>query len=464
MQIIADLQLHSKYSRAVSPEMIIPKMYEWNLKKGIGLLATGDWTHPLWVRELKAHLEERGDGLLKIRESAKKNLAFNPAISHGDPLFLLSGEVSCIYSHNGKTRRNRILMFAPSFDVVEKVNAALVKRGCNISSDGRPILGLSSQDVCELVWSISEEVLLIPAHAWTPWFSLYGSMSGYDSIDECFGKYSDRIYAIETGLSSDPAMNWRIAELDTRTIISCSDSHSGPKLMREATIFTIPDGKPSFDAIATAIKNYKRDTTKPHIEATIEFYPEEGKYHFDGHRNCNVRMIPSDTKKKGTTCPVCGKPMTIGVLHRIEDLATRSEADLKIVRRTLGEYPVEAIYSETFPNRAPYIMMVPLLEIIAESLHSKSYSKKVYEIYDSLVAAVGGEFTALLKTPISDISRIAGPRVAEGIDRVRRGDIVIEPGYDGVFGVVKIWKEDAKVKKGAVNPTTLNENDQMSLL
>lgn len=443
MQLIADLQLHSKYSRAVSQQMVIPKMYEWNLRKGIGLLATGDWTHPLWIRELKANLEELGNGLLKIKSEAKKNLEFNPTVKHGDPLFLLSGEVSCIYSHNGKLRRNHILMFAPSFAVVDKINAELTKRGCNLSSDGRPILGLTSQNICEIAWGISEDVLVIPAHAWTPWFSLFGSMSGYDSLQECFGEYSDRIYAVETGLSSDPAMNWRVGELDTRTLISCSDSHSGPKLMREATIYAKPGNEPfSFADIATAIKNYQRDKTKAYIAATLEFYPEEGKYHFDGHRNCNVRMDPAETKKKGTICPTCGKPMTIGVLHRVEDLATRSEADLQLTKKDLGDFPVQATYSKAFPHRAPYIMMVPLQEIIAETMGVQSFSKKVQAEYEKIVSAFGGEFNVLFKTPTEEISKISLPKIAEGIEKVRRGDIVIIPGYDGVFGTVKIWGDE----------------------
>lgn len=461
MQLIADLQLHSKYSRAVSPEMVIPKMYEWNLKKGIGLLATGDWTHPMWVRELKSYLDEQGNGLLKLKPGIRQklvDLSFAQKSAHNDPLFLLSGEVSCIYTHNGKVRRNHILMFAPSFEVVDKVNAALTKRGCNLSSDGRPILGLSSQDVCELIWSISEEVLLIPAHAWTPWFSLYGSMSGYDSLEECFGPHAAKIFAIETGLSSDPAMNWRVKELDTRTVISCSDAHSGPKLMREATIFEVPKGHElSFTAISTALKNYQRDKKKPHIAATIEFYPEEGKYHFSGHRSCNVRFSPDEIKQKGTMCPVCGKSMTIGVLNRVEDLAGRSEAELKLFKKQLGNLPISATYSQTFPNRAPYIMLVPLMEILAESLGVQSYSVKVKAQYDDLVKAFGGEFTVLVRAPKEELVSRGNEKIADGIDRVRRGNIVILPGFDGVFGTVKVWPEGDETKE------EVNQKEQMSL-
>lgn len=459
MQIIADLQLHSKYSRAVSQEMVIPRLYEWNLKKGIGLLATGDWTHPMWIRELKANLEEQGNGLLKLKKEIKEQLITSSSDSDGilrraslaqddrryDPLFLLSGEVSCIYTHNGKLRRNHLMLWASSFAVVDKINAELVKRGCNLSSDGRPILGLTSQDICEVVWSISEEVLVVPAHVWTPWFSLYGSMSGYDTLTECFGDYAGRIYAIETGLSSDPAMNWRIKELDTRSIISSSDAHSGPKLMREATVYDIPQGHTlSFASIAAALKNYKKETKLPHISATLEFYPEEGKYHFSGHRSCNIRYSPQDVKEKGTVCPVCGKPITVGVLNRVEKLAGRSESELRLTKKQVGTYPVSATYSEALPHRPPYIMMVPLIEIVAEVLHVQSFSLKVKSEYDKLVTHFGGEFNVLIKTPSADIAKLSGPQAAEALEKVRNGDITIIPGYDGVFGTVKIWGGEEK--------------------
>ncbi len=474
MQLIADLQLHSKYSRAVSQEMVIPKMYEWNLKKGIGLLATGDWTHPLWIRELKANLEEQGNGLLKLKKDVKDQLfsSMSPEmlkrVQHdtsgvSDPLFLLSGEVSSIYTHNGKMRRNHILMFAPSFSVVDKISAELVKRGCNLSSDGRPIIGLTSQQVCEVAWSVSEEVLVIPAHAWTPWFSMYGSMSGYDSLEECFGNYADKIYAIETGLSSDPAMNWRIKELDTRTLISSSDSHSGPKLMREATIFEIPQKYEfSFKAISDAIKNYQRDLATPHIAATVEFYPEEGKYHFSGHRNCNIRWSPKEVAQKGTICPVCGRPITIGVLNRVEKLAGRSEESLEIYKKPLGNLTIKATYSRAFPNRAPYLSLVPLMEIIAESFGVNSYSIKVKTEYDRIVGLLGGEFNILVKTPQEKIAAVAGEKIAEGVEKVRAGDIVILPGYDGVFGTVKVWNGEGEKQAVEVKPNE-KPKEQMSL-
>lgn len=442
--------------------MVIPKMYEWNLKKGIGLLATGDWTHPLWIRELKANLDELGNGLLKLKPDIRQKLVGQTLaqdILHNNPLFLLSGEVSCIYSHNGKLRRNHLLLFAPSFEVVERISSELTKRGGNLASDGRPILGLTSQNVCEVVWGVSAEVLVIPAHAWTPWFSLYGSMSGYDSLEECFGSFSSRIYAVETGLSSNPAMNWRIKELDKRTIISCSDAHSGPKLMREATIFEVPQGQElSFNAIHVALKNYQRDTAKPYIAGTIEFYPEEGKYHYSGHRSCNIRWSPEEVKQKGTVCPVCGKGLTIGVANRVEALAGRTEAELKLVKKSLGSFPVAATYSEVFPERPPYIMLVPLMEILAEALHVQSFSQKVQGEYERLVKQLGGEFAVLVKTPKEKLELVAGPYVAEGIEKVRTGDITITPGFDGVFGIVKVWTEKEEAPAEVVN-----QKEQLSL-
>lgn len=444
MLLVADLQLHSKYSRAVSKHMTILHIYEWNLKKGLDLLATGEWTHPLWLKELKSTLEDQGNGLLRMKKAVVKRLKRNEA---RDPFFLLSGEVSCIYSHQGKVRRNHLLLFAPSFTVVDKINTSLTKRGCNLSSDGRPILGLSSQEVCEVVWSIDPDTLVIPAHAWTPWFSVFGSMSGYDSLAECFGPCADRIYAIETGLSSDPAMNWRVKELDTRSLISCSDAHSGGKLMREATIFEIPKSfNTKFQTISAAIKNYQRDMKKPSIAATVEFYPEEGKYHFSGHRVCQVRWSPEEVTKKGKICPVCGKRITVGVLNRIEELASRTIKELQLSKKQLSSFEVSAVYSNAFLHKAPFIKLIPLLEIIAESLGFTVQSRKVQDEYDRIVKELEGEFNVLVKTPKDILEKIAGEKVTEGIARVRKGDIMVMPGYDGVFGTVNVWSDKEKVE------------------
>src|SRR3990167_6595760 len=306
MEIIADLHLHSKYSRAVSRDMVLPIMTQFAKKKGLNLLTTGDWTHPLWFREIKNDLKETEQGIFSLKESKDKN----------DPRFILSVEVSSIYSQGGKVRRIHSLLFAPNIETAEKMGQALVKRGANISSDGRPIVGLTPRNLLEMLMEIDERCFLIPCHAWTPWFSLYGSMSGFDSIEECFGDYSKYIFGVETGLSSDPSMNWRIKELENRSILSFSDSHSPMKMGRELTVFELQ--KLTFDNIKKAImQNSKSDK----IAYTTEFYPEEGKYHYTGHRNCKIVYSPKDTKEKGKICPVCHKNLTVGVMERVEALA-----------------------------------------------------------------------------------------------------------------------------------------------
>lgn len=427
MQVIADLQLHSKFSRAVSKDMVLPEICAWTRRKGMGLVATGDWTHPLWFREIQSQLVEVGNGLLRLKTAETK-----------DPLFLLATEVSCIYSQNGKGRRVHTLIWVPTIASAEKINKEMTRQGCNLMSDGRPIIGLSSVQVAELVFTIEPRALIIPAHAWTPWFSVFGSMSGFDTLEEAFGQYAKRIYAVETGLSSNPAMNWRIGELDTRSIVSFSDAHSGPKLGREATVFDVEEL--SYESIYRAISQ----EGPSRIAYTIEFYPEEGKYHWSGHRTCNIRWSPHETQKNGTTCPVCGKPLTQGVEQRVTELAKRSEDDLRLSPVELplsGPHTIRAIRSEAFPNRPPYVSLVPLIEILAECVGSPVTSPKVQTPYRQLTDALGGEFCVLMEAPHKDIARIAGERVAVGIEKVRRGDIVIDPGYDGVFGVVKLWRE-----------------------
>ena len=312
MEYVADLHLHSKYSRAVSPDMILSNMAFWAFKKGLDLLSTGDWTHPLWIREIKQSLEEKEEGLFGLKSQNSKIR------------FLLSTEISSIYTQNGKVHRIHNLIFSPNVEVCEKINAELRKRGCNLNSDGRPIIGLSSEALCELVFSISDKAMIIPCHIWTPWFSLYGSNSGYDLINDCFGEFTSKIYGVETGLSSDPYMNWQIKELDNRSILSFSDAHSLPKMGREATVFTIKDDKSNlksitYDDICLAIMQDKKAKLK--IGYTIEFYPEEGKYHYNGHRNCNYVQTPKNSRIEGTICPVCKRQLTVGVMHRVEDLA-----------------------------------------------------------------------------------------------------------------------------------------------
>ena len=408
MQIIADLHLHSRFSRAVSPQMTIPNMALWAAKKGIGLVATGDWTHPMWMREIERDLEEIDSGLLKLKTG-------------NAPLFLLSTEISCIFSQGGKGRRVHVLVWVPSVSSAKKISREITKRGGNVLSDGRPILGLTLIQLSELVLSIEPNALLIPAHAWTPWFSVMGSMGGFTSLAEAFGPYEKQVYAIETGLSSSPDMNWRISEFDTRSIVSFSDAHSLPKLGREATVFELPTV--TFANISLALQNYNKDVKKPHIVKTIEFYPEEGKYHYTGHRACNIRLTPEEVVKKGSTCSVCGKPLTQGVMQRIEQIATRPP------RQTRLSCP-------------PFTMLVPLVEIISEAIGSPVASPKVAIHYEKLIANCQSEFHILMDEDIKKIASLSTPQIADGVGKVRSGDIVIDPGYDGVFGVVRIWKSE----------------------
>jgi PHP family Zn ribbon phosphoesterase len=489
MHIISDLHLHSRFSRAVSPQMTIEGIAEWAQKKGIGLVATGDWTHPIWMREIGEKLEEDGSGLLRLRSSAHAEVAnkdFDPSQNVAEvaptirrssphsftPLFLLSTEISCIYSQGGKTRRVHVLVWVPTLASAQKINQELTKRGCNLLSDGRPIIGLSLINLAETIFSVEPNALIVPAHIWTPWFSVYGKMGGFESLEEAFGPYAKQIYAIETGLSSSPDMNWRIKELDSRSIVSFSDAHSGAKLGREATVFELPEltyenikkaltplthaevanknldpssvahtVSPSMSSLraSEAGQNFIRSPHASRIAYTIEFYPEEGKYHYTGHRDCNVRLTPEETVAKGGTCSVCGKPLTQGVMQRVEELAGRQE-DNKTVRKE--EKTGLSIISDKEGNRPPFAMLVPLQEIIAEAIGSPVTSSKTQLQYGALISRFGGEFNVLLLAGLKDITKVSTVEIADGIRKVRTGDIVIDPGYDGVFGVVKIWKSE----------------------
>jgi uncharacterized protein (TIGR00375 family) len=422
MKVIADLHLHSKYSRAVSKDMNIALMNEWGRKKGINLLATGDWTHPIWYRELLTNLKEVGEGFYKYKD-AQEN----------DPNFLLSVEISSIYAFKGRVRRIHYLIFAPNLEIAGKINSEFTKRGINLISDGRPITKYSARDIAELVLTIDGRSLIIPAHIWTPWFSMFGSMSGFDSIEECFGDVSNNIFAIETGLSSDPAMNWRVGNLGDRKIVSFSDAHSATKLGREATVFDLEKG--NFQSLRNAIVG----EGKSKILYTIEFYPEEGKYHYTGHRNCGVVYSPNDAKKKGLICPVCGKRLTVGVMSRVESLAS-----LEVETKSLTDDHKVRWVEKIDASRPGYVMLVPLLEIISEVLGMGVGSKTVLNVYDNLISNLGSEFKVLLNSKPEDIKRLAGEKMAEAIEKVRLGDISISPGFDGVFGKVSIWKEGEK--------------------
>ena len=401
MKFIADFHIHSKYSRATSKNMDLESLDKWAKFKGIKVLGTGDFTHPEWFKNLKEKLEPAEPGLFKIKNQ-------DDAIR-----FVLTSEISCIYSKNNRVRKIHIIVFSPSFKVCEEINAQLGWIG-NLKSDGRPILGLDAKELAKIVLEASQDCLVVPAHIWTPWFSLLGSKSGFDSIEECFEEYSKYIYAVETGLSSDPLMNWRLSALDNVALISNSDCHSPHKIGREANVF---DAELSYPGIVEAIKS--RDPEK--FLYTIEFFPEEGKYHYDGHRVCDVRTSPKESKKYNNICPVCGKPLTIGVLNRVEELADRSE--------------------NSKPGAIHFKSLIPLEEIIADALGQGPATKRVEEQYQNLIKELGNEFNILLDAPYQSLELATLPEIAQGIIKVREGKVSLEPGYDGVFGKIKVFSE-----------------------
>ena len=402
MRFTADFHLHSKYSRATSPRSDLENLDKWARIKGIKVLGTGDFTHPEWFKSLKEKLEPAEPGLFKLRAGG------------ANTRFLLTSEISCIYSKKGRVRKIHIVVFAPSLKVVEKINARLSLIG-NLKADGRPILGLDAKELLKIVLDVSQDCLVVPAHIWTPWFSLFGSRSGFDSIEECFEDYSKHIFTGETGLSSDPAMNWRLSALDKVSLISNSDAHSPEKIGREANVF---DVEFSYPAIIEAIKSKNPEK----FLYTIEFFPQEGKYHYDGHRDCKISLSPSQTKKYNGICPVCGKSLTVGVLSRVEELADRPE----------GFKPEGAI---------PYKSLIPLGEIIAEALGVGVNTKEVKKQYENLIKGFGSEFEVLLNVSQQELQNITLPEIAEGIVRVRQGKVFIEPGYDGVYGKVRIFSK-----------------------
>lgn len=426
MGYVADLHIHSRFSRACSGQINIPNLSKWAKIKGIDLIGTGDFLHPLWQTEMKNTLRDRGDGLYEY-DGVK---------------FLLTCEISCIYSDRGKTRRIHIVVCLPSFESVGKLTSELSKKRVNLASDGRPITGFSAQQLCEIIFEVEQKAIIIPAHIWTPWFSLFGSESGYDFFKECFGKYSDQIYGIETGLSSEPAMNWRVADLDQKSILSFSDAHSLPNLGREVTIFA---GSLGYD-------EFLDDLKKQNIVGTIEFFPEEGKYHYSGHRNCNIVYSPEELKEKGEVCPVCGRRLTIGVMQRVEKLATRSEKDLKLKNEN------GVIKSDDFPKRPGFRMLVGLEKIIAEALEMTTASQKVKNEYDKLITALGPELKILTKVSIDEIKAWSGEKVAEGVDRVRHGKLHIEPGFDNTYGKINIWgqQDDDKIDNSILQKGLFN--------
>ncbi len=416
MEIIADLHIHSKYSRAVSKLMVPEELDRWADDKGITVMGTGDFTHPAWLKELQTKLEPAEQGLFRLKKKYKLKTIKG---TFANTRFMLSAEIACIYSRGGKTRRVHHIVLAPDMETVKKINTQLSFLG-KLASDGRPMLGLDSEKLAEIVFTINPEAVIIPAHAWTPWFGVLGSMSGFDSLEECFGKYTNKIFAIETGLSSDPAMNWRVEMLDKIAFISNSDSHSLQRIGREANVL---ECELSYTGIMDAIRS--RDLKR--FLSTIEFFPEEGKYHYDGHRACGIMMTPEETRKNKGLCLKCGKKATIGVEYRVAELADK--------KRPQG-------YKDS--KRVPFKNLVMLDTIIGEALDKGRATKTVKKEYDKLIKAFGSELNLLRNIPKKEIISVVGEIIAEGIERARKGKLFISPGYDGEFGTIRIFKDEER--------------------
>ena len=411
MKIIADLHIHSRFSMATSKEGTPENLDFWARKKGISLIGTGDFTHPVWREELKERLVSEGNGLYRLRDAYVKEESRK--FPGEGTRFVVSGEISSIYKKNGKTRKVHNVILLPSLEAADAMAQRLEKIG-NIHSDGRPILGMDSHDLLEMMLDVCPEGILIPAHIWTPHFSVLGAKSGFDSVEECFEELAPYIHALETGLSSDPAMNWRISKLDRYQLVSNSDAHSPSKLGREANLLDIDC---SYEGLYRAIQ------TGEGLEGTVEFFPEEGKYHFDGHRKCGVSLSPVEAERLGGICPVCGKKLTMGVDHRVEQLADRAEGFVK-------------------KDGKKYESLVPLPEVISACMGYSTASKKVQGCFEQMLQTLGTEFDILRNVPAEDIKTCAGERLAEGIENVRTGKVKRIPGYDGEYGKIQLFAEN----------------------
>ncbi len=413
MHFVIDVHLHSRYARATSRSLNPESMHQWSALKGVDVVGTGDFTHPEWFAELQQQLEPADEGLFRLKESWRGPVDQALPPSCRRPVrFILSVEISSIYKKNGRTRKIHNVVILPSFDAVARLNQRLGAIG-NLASDGRPILGLDSRDLLEICLEVCPDVLFIPAHIWTPHFAVLGSASGFDSLEECFEDLLPHIFAVETGLSADPPMLARLSALDRYAVVSNSDAHSPQKLAREATCFNT---ERSYPGIYQAL----RDQDPERFTGTLEFYPEEGKYHYDGHRKCQICWKPAQTLGADGFCPVCGRKLTVGVLHRVEMLADRPEGSGR-------------------PRPQPYEYLVPLPEIIGAAVGVGPTSKKVQAIYDKLLVSLGPELGILRRAPIEEIARHSENLVAEGVRRMRSGEMAIEPGYDGEYGIVRVF-------------------------
>lgn len=408
MRIIADIHNHSRFSRACSPKLTLPNLEKWGRIKGVNLLTTTDFTHPVWIKECEEYLEPEGNGFYTLKGSDKS--------IH----FIFTTEVALIYKKGDKVRRVHEIILAPSFEAVKKLNKVLVDRGFNVRSDGRPIFGISDRDFLELIKSVDERFELICSHIWTPWFSIFGSKSGFDSVEECFEDMSKYIFALETGISSDPPMNWRISQLDPYVLVSNSDSHSLENIGREANVFEIEKDKFSYNELIRILKQCDIER----FLYTIEFFPEEGRYHFDGHRACGIVYEPKTTIKHKGICPKCKRPLTLGVEYRVEELADRE----------LGYVP---------NNKPGYKRLIELDKIIAQATGVKGRkTKTVLNVYWDMIKKFKSELSILLDVSLDELKNAQiDSRVIEGIRRVRENELYINPGYDGVYGEIRIFKD-----------------------
>jgi DNA helicase II / ATP-dependent DNA helicase PcrA len=443
MIYFSDLHVHSRYSRATSKDCDLRGLSQWAAVKGIKVVATGDFTHPEWRRELHDNLEECEPGLFALKADSIPiplidSIDFRPE----DVRFILNVEISSIYKKKGKVRKVHNLIFMPDLNTMDRFCQKLGARG-NLNSDGRPILGVDSRDLLELALDVSELSFAVPAHIWTPWFSVLGSKSGFDSMEECFEDLTDHVLALETGLSSDPEMNFRVSSLDNFTLVSNSDAHSPSRLGREVNIFS---GQPSYLAIREALRkggNGSRNTENflgprqsimenksiktgaPNFVGTIEFFPEEGKYHMDGHRKCGVRWSPEETQQFGGKCPVCGQSVTVGVMNRVNTLADRSTGHIA-------------------PKAGCYWRMLPLIEIVADCLGCGVQAKKAKDLHSKLISKLGAELEILWSLPMDVIQEGAPPIVVEALNRVRNERVNLDPGFDGEYGRVSIFKNEER--------------------
>jgi uncharacterized protein (TIGR00375 family) len=437
MFFYADLHIHSKYSRATSKSCNLEELAIWAQKKGLSLISTGDFTHPAWFNEIKEKLVPAEHGVFKLRDDIEKHVLTN----NYHLRFLLSVEISTIYKKGEKTRKVHHIVFVPDFKSAEKLRQKLSAVG-NIVSDGRPILGLDSRDLLEITLESDEGSYIVPAHIWTPWFSILGSKSGFDSIKDCYADLSDYIFALETGLSSDPEMNWQVSSLDKYRLISNSDAHSPAKLAREATVF---DTTPDYFAIKKALR------TGEGYVGTVEFFPEEGKYYEDGHRKCNVCLTPEETKKLKGICPICNKPLTIGVMHRVNELADRKDKNFTIPQ-TAGK-----VFS-----------LVPLQEILSEIMQVGDSSKSVNITYEKLIQKLGSELDILRNIPIDEISKVHSSLLGEAISRLRNGKVIRHAGFDGEYGIIRLFEQKELDSLNSTNmmfdmeiiPTKLSKSEE----